>query len=317
MPNTSNTFKKQISYKSEELANYFLRKYPDHFITGSPDCSSIIYRYNSHILLLIAIGVEYNPYELKEEDASKYILAKKNIDIRVQEHLRLASSLVKQEIVQCRVLLYPTLMEYEENNWREMDQTLNFSDILFFICDSDANGTVVNGAELRNIIHNAILYDKPEIGTGKAENKQVSCFLQRWTRIFLGTYIKIVDIDGMFHDGNYNPRVLLEIKRSNDPQWLPYLEDYSNYKVGNELAHLCKIIFFVVKHNKYDDFILLSDNEKVQFYNVTGILEDVYKDLDAKNEKKGRFLNVVRSGQYIGSLKELCAEINKFLGLSS
>ena len=79
----------------DALANYFIRKYPDNFVAGTEDCNIILikYRYNyknplQNILMVIAIGINYNPVHLNVFDTHDYIKSRLAIDIRFQKLLK-------------------------------------------------------------------------------------------------------------------------------------------------------------------------------------------------------------------------------------
>ena len=308
----------------DALANYFIRKYPENFVSGTDDCNIILMKNGQvytlqNILMLIAIGINYNPMVLNVFDAHDYIKSRLVVDSRFQK-LSVWSDYLKTMFgVNAQIVAYPTIPEYAENNWIGSEQQYPFMDIKFYFHQDGKNSCLITGADLQRYIHQFLNYNS-DIGTDKAMNDHLSTYLQYWNRNCLGKYLKIVDLDGSFYNLNRQDakNALLEIKRSDvvgsDGLWHPYIRDYANYKLYDVIANGTGSKFFLMKHLSEEKVgnILLDDNYILSLYDITGLNDTEYWKLKNNNIRSGEFLNTSYLTHDI-TLGQVCDYINRYL----
>jgi len=124
------------------------------------------------------------------------------------------------------------------------------------------------------------------IGVTKTVNKSINDNFQKWTRANLSMYITINDFDVVAID---SPKIfILELKRVEEDinTWLPYLDDYANYKacdviiedLGLDLNHFRTVAYNTNNENEIAICILTSiEKNKYKLFKEVSPFENLFK----------------------------------------
>lgn len=306
----------------DALANYFARKYPDNFITGTDDCHLLIIKKGGdddlkNALFVIAVGAFYEPLHIDIYSLHDYVNGRLKSDPRLRNMYAWAKDIRKTYGINTQLIVYPKIPDYEENNWNGSERSYPPEQVMFYIYGNGTDSRPVSGETLMKNIHNYIGY-KGEIGCIKKVNCKVATYLQYWDRAYLGKGIQVTDLDGVFYNKKTGKSILLEIKRSNSKgkngYWSPYTSDYNNYRLYDTIAKKIEAGFLVIKHcsDEKNQFTLLEDHHTADLYDVCGINEKEYKNLINNGIFSGEYLdtNVINRNATLGNI---CDHIKRMM----
>lgn len=303
----------------DALINYFIRKYPYNFISGTDDCNIVIIRNNKvqpkKFILLVVVGVTYHPTGCNVFDMHNYINNKLEVDVRFKQLHTLARHIHDKNQTEIQIIGYPALPEYAENNWAGSEKAHPFGETRFYMHGDGSNSKMVSGYELREYIYNAIQCVEKDEGTSKEQNSHISGYMQYWNRNFLSSSLSIVDIDGVFYNWKKEMAVLLEVKRSNYEPWSPFLKDCANYMLYCSLSQNINSgsYYLLMQHHEEEKSgaMLCDDDYQIKFYCVTGVDTEEYWKLKNAGKINGNYLLRKKEhclGQTL-TLAEVCQKI--------
>ena len=307
----------------DALVNFFTRKYPSNFVAGIDDSNIIIIQNtaakNNQFLLLLAVGIAYDPTHCDVFTMHNYIMHKFEVDACFKQLYNLARNMHAKSSISMEVVVYPSLPEYAENYWCGSERQYPFGDIKFYLHGDGTNSRVITGSALRQYIYDAVQCHDTKTGTSKEQNKRISGYMQYWNRQYLSPSLVVADIDGAFYNSDKDITVLLEVKRSNIVPWHPYLEDLANYRLYHKLSRNLNpdSSYFVIQHRKPSGAILYDTSTTVKFYSTNALDEDVITRLTRYNKPAGDFLlhhNQPQKGEVL-TLADICQAINAILEL--
>lgn len=303
----------------DALINYFIRKYPNNFISGTDDCNIIVIQdsKSQKFMLLLVIGVNYHPSGYNVFSMYNYIRDKLEVDIRFQQLYKFAEHIHNKNNTEIQIIGYPSLSEYAENNWCGSEIEYPFEDVKFYIHNKGINSKMISGEELKQHIYDVVDCLDSSSGTMKAQNSHISSYMQYWNRNFLAPTLRIVDIDGVFYNWDKETAALLEVKRSSYEPWAPYLSDLANYKLYCALSKNINSVSYYLLMQHHDEekngVASCDDDYKIRMYCVTGIDFDTYNNLKEEKKKNGNYLKRGRSisdGKML-TLSDMCLQINQ------
>jgi hypothetical protein len=125
-----------------------------------------------------------------------------------------------------------------------------------------------------------------DIGVTKELNKSINDNFQQWTRNNLSKFITINDFDAI---SIHTPSAyILELKRVEEDinTWLPYLDDYANYKACDniikslklDLNHFRTIAYNINNENEIAICMLISiEKDKYKLFKEVTTLDNIFK----------------------------------------
>lgn len=214
-------------YTSNALYDYIRRhkKLSDQFIFANDNLWQLVYgdsQYNPKLLVLVSGTTrKFLSQPLQEHEAN-------NFEILLQ--------LSKLNMVPVKVIRFCTDTE-------SIKEVYISSDGITF--DS------VSVNELNELFRSFGLPIKNS-PTHKYLNDKESSAYHRWQRQTLGSDIKVSDFDLWKLDGNRQPRILFEIKRSFLPLdvWQPWKDDYGNFALLSNTVRNSQIDFYIMYYQR-------------------------------------------------------------------
>ncbi len=134
------------------------------------------------------------------------------------------------------------------------------------------NGQSLRKNEAERTIQALLGTKQTVLGTAKDVNKQTNDAFQDWARDNLPRNYVRNDIDALLLTQTYEPRKLIEVKRSTQippTRWTPFTNDARNYYMGNLLARRAELNFITLNHANKD--IRVDDETTVGVHLIDGV----------------------------------------------
>lgn len=149
----------------------------------------------------------------------------------------------------------------------------NSEDIDFLVSLDGISFQYYNSEDLKNFFTGINVQYTQNLGTIKEVNKSINDNFQKWTRSNLSKFITINDFDAI--SINTSTIYILELKRVEEDinTWLPYLDDYGNYKACDNIIKSLNLDLNHFRTIAYN----LNNQDKIAICILTSIEKDKYK----------------------------------------
>lgn len=143
-------------------------------------------------------------------------------------------------------------------------------DIQFAVSDQSSPSPqmkLCGSHELASRIHNTLGISIPKVGSSKPVNRRTADAFHSWSRTYLASSIRKVDIDGFICSSR--ARILVEVKRSNIPpipQWRPYTADAPDFALLAEFGRLLSARLAIVHHSTSPDAVAIDPHSDISVF---------------------------------------------------